>query len=124
MLKIRLETDRSRAYPSPATLEGEASMSRKKRKGLIDELFGGSPLEDFEELFEDSEDRKRQSSYSISVSQTPQGTKARAKAGKDTDVNAWRRQLQQQYPGAQIEIEGGQPLIREISTRQVEEDQE
>jgi hypothetical protein len=98
-------------------------MSRKKRKSLIDGLFGGSTLEDFEELFEDFEkDRGRQSGYSISVSQTPQGTQVRAKAGKDTDVNAWRRQLQQQYRGAQIEIEGGQPLIREISTRQVEEE--
>ena len=56
MLKIRLETDRSRTYPSPATLEGEASMSRRKRRSLIDELFGGSAFEDFAELPEDFDD--------------------------------------------------------------------
>lgn len=100
-------------------------MPRKKRKSHIDELFGRSLFEDFDRLFEDSEEGKsRQSGYSISVSQTPQGTKVHAKVGKDTDVNALRRQLQQQYPGAQIEIEGGQPLIREISTKPVEEEDE
>lgn len=97
-------------------------MSRKKRKSLIDELFGGSVLEDFDSLFEGFEKGKgRQSGYSISVSQTPQGTTVHAKVGKDIDVTALRRELQQQYPGAQIEIEGGQPLIREISTRPIQE---
>jgi len=98
-------------------------MSRKKRKSLIDELFGGSVLEDFDSLFEGFEKGKgRQSGYSISVSQTPEGTTVHAKVGKDTDVSALRRQLQQQYPGGQIEIEGGQPLIREISTRPIQEE--
>ncbi len=97
-------------------------MSRKKRKSFIDDLFGGSVLEDFDSLFEGIEKGKgRQSGYSISVSQTPEGTTVHAKVGKDTDVSALRRQLQQQYPGAQIEIEGGQPLIREISTRPIQE---
>jgi len=97
-------------------------MSRKKRKSLIDELFGGSVLEDFDSLFEGSEkDKGRRSGYSISVSQTPQGTTVHAKVGNDADVSALRRHLQQQYPGAQIEIEGGQSLIREISTRPIRE---
>jgi hypothetical protein len=38
--------------------------------------------------------------------QTPEGTKVRAKVGKDTDINMLKEQLQQQYPNAQIEIEG------------------
>jgi hypothetical protein len=95
-------------------------MSRKKRKSLIDELFGGSHLEEFDELFE----KGTESGYSISVSQTPEGTKVHAKVGKGTDVNTLRRQLEQQYPGAQIEIEGGRPLNREISTKPVEEGDE
>jgi hypothetical protein len=33
---------------------------------------------------------------------------------KDTDTNELRRRLQRQYPSAQIEIEGGKPLIKEI----------
>jgi len=99
-------------------------VSRKKRRSLIDELLGGSPFQDFDKVFEDFEKGEgRESGYSISVSQTPQGTKVYAKVGRDTDVNALRRQLQQQYPGAQIEIEGGQPLIREISTRPVKEEE-
>jgi len=96
-------------------------MSKKKRKSLIDELFSGSIFEDFEKLFEEGIES---SGYSISVTQTPEGTKVYAKVGKDTDVNALRRQLEQQYPGAQIEIEGGQPLIREISTKPIEEKDE
>jgi len=100
-------------------------MPRKKRRSLIDELFGGSPFEDFDRLFEDFERGEGiEGGYSISVSQTPQGTKVYAKVGKDTDVNALRRRLQQQYPGAQIEIEGGRPLIREISTKPVKEEEE
>ena len=55
MSKIWLETNRSRVYASSAILEGEASMSRKKRKSLIDGLFGGFAFEDFGELFEDFE---------------------------------------------------------------------
>jgi hypothetical protein len=37
-----------------------------------------------------------------------------------------RKRLEQQYPGAQIEIEGGkqEPLIREISTKPVREEKD
>jgi len=96
-------------------------MLSKKRKSLIDELFGDSLFEDFDKLFEGEIES---SGYSISVTQTPEGTKVYAKVGRDTDVNALRRQLEQQYPGAQIKIEGGRPLIREISTRSIEEEDE
>ena len=96
-------------------------MPSKKRRSFIDELFGGSIFDDFEKLFEEGIEG---SGYSISVTQTPEGTKIYAKVGKDTDVNALRRQLEQQYPGAEIEIEGGRPLIREISTKSIEDDEE
>jgi hypothetical protein len=81
---------------------------RKHKQNIIDELFGTSPF-----------DEASESGYSVSVVQTPEGTKVRARVGKDTDANALKKQLQQQYPNAQIEIEGGkkEPIIKEISTR-------
>ncbi len=88
-------------------------MSRKKKRSIIDELFRGSIFNDTESLF----DKSSTSGYSISVVQTPEGTKVKAKVGKNTDPNALKKQLQQQYPNAKIEIEGGKPLIREISTK-------
>jgi len=88
-------------------------MPRKKKRSIIDELFGGSIFNDTESLF----DKSSTTGYSISVIQTPEGTKVKAKAGKNTDTNALRKQLQQQYPNAKIEIEGEKPLIREISTK-------
>jgi len=92
-------------------------MPSKKKRSIIEELFGGSFFDDLESSFEDFS----RNGYSISVVQTPEGTKVRVKAGKDVDVNSLKRQLQQQYPNAEIEIEGGrkEPLIREISTKSV-----
>ncbi len=97
---------------------------KRRRKSLIDELFGGSIFEDMEGIFTDIPEDEFSSGYSISVTQTPEGTKVRAKVGKDVDANALRRQLQKQYPGAKIEIEGGksEPLIREISTKPIKEE--
>jgi hypothetical protein len=88
-------------------------MPHKKKHSIIDELFGGSIFNDTESLF----DKSPETGYSISVVQTSEGTKVKAKVGKNTDANALRKQLQQQYPNAKIEIEGGKPLIREISTK-------
>ena len=95
---------------------------KRKHRSIIDELFGGSTFSDTESLF----DNFPESGYSISVVQTPEGTKIRAKAGKDTDVNMLKRQLQQKYPNAKIEIEGGkkEPLIREISTKSLTKEKE
>jgi len=94
-------------------------MSRKRKRSIIDDLFGNF-FDDFELSFDDFSG----SGYSISVVQTPEGTKIRVKAGKDTDVNSLKRQLQQQYPNAEIEIEGGreEPLIKEVSTKNVVEE--
>jgi len=91
-------------------------MSHKRKRSIIDDLFG-----DFFDDFESSFDDFSGSGYSISVVQTPEGTKIRVKAGKDTDVNSLKRQLQQQYPNAEIEIEGGreEPLIKEVSTKSI-----
>jgi hypothetical protein len=95
------------------------SSQKKHRRSIIDELFGSLPINetDFSDEFPDS-------GYSIGVSQTPEGTKVRAKVGKDTDTNALRKQLEQKYPNAQIEIEGGkkEALIKEISTKTIEKE--
>lgn len=98
------------------------SSKRKRKRGMIDELFGGSLFNDVESFFNEFP----ANGYSISVVQTPEGTKVKAKAGKDTDVNMLKRQLQQKYPNAKIEIEGGkkQPLIREISTKSLTKEKE
>jgi len=90
-------------------------MHRKKKRSIIDELFGGSLFNETESLFDSSPT----TGYSISVVQTPEGTKVKAKIGKNADANALKKRLQQQYPNAKIEIEGGKPLIREISTKTV-----
>ncbi len=97
---------------------------RKRKRSLIDEFFGGYFLEDIESFLKDFAEDSSVGGYSISVIQTPEGTRVKAKVSKDTDVNALRKQLEKQYPGAKIEIEGGrqEPLIREISTKPVYEE--
>ena len=97
--------------------------SRKKKKSLLDELFGGSLFDEMDKIFEKFEEGNLSSGYSVSVTQTSEGTKVHAKVSGNIDVNELRRKLQQQYPGAQIEIEGGRPLIREISTKPVREEE-
>lgn len=92
---------------------------RKRKRNIIDELFGNSFFDETKLL-----DEFPTNGYSISVVQTPEGTKVKAKVGKDTDINALKKQLQQQYPNAQIEIEGGkkESLIKEISTKTLQKE--
>jgi len=91
------------------------SFNKKRRKSIFDEIFGGSLFDDVTEVF----DEFSEGGYSINVVQTPEGIKVRAKVGKNVDVNAFKKQLEQQYPNAEIEIEGGKKewLIREVSTK-------
>ncbi|MBS7634140.1 hypothetical protein KEJ34_01380 [Candidatus Bathyarchaeota archaeon] len=98
---------------------------KNRRRSLIDEFFGGYFFEDIESFFKDFGEDSSVGGYSISVVQTPEGTRVKAKVSKDTDVNALRKQLEKQYPGAKIEIEGGrqEPLIREISTKPVHKEE-
>jgi hypothetical protein len=98
---------------------------KRRKRSLIDELFGGSLFNEMENFFEEISEGEFSTGYSISVVQTPEGTKVKAKVGKDVDVNALRKQLEKQYPNAKIEIEGGrqEPLIREISTKPVKKEE-
>lgn len=98
---------------------------KKRRRGFIDEFFKGSLFDEMESFFENFPEDAFTGGYSISVVQTPEGAKVKAKVSKDTDVNALRKSLERQYPGAKIEIEGGrqEPLIREVSTKPVCEEE-
>ena len=100
---------------------------KSKRESIIDEFFGKPFFGDVETAFEElSEGGGFGSGYSMNVVQTPEGTKVQVKVGKDVNVNTLRKQLQQKYPGAKIEIEGGksEPLIREISTNPIKKEKE
>jgi len=95
---------------------------KRKRKSIIDEFFGKSSFGDMETAFEElSESGGLEGGYSINVVQTSEGTKVHAKVGEDVNVDTLRKRLQQKYPNAKIEIEGGksEPLIREISTKSI-----
>ncbi|MBS7614959.1 hypothetical protein KEJ18_04430 [Candidatus Bathyarchaeota archaeon] len=96
---------------------------KKKKKSIIDRLFRGSFFDEPSDFF-DAFENGMGSGYSISVTQTSEGTKVRAKVSGDVDVGELRRKLQQQYPNAHLEIEGGKPLIREISTKPADEKEE
>ena len=97
---------------------------RRRRGGLFDSFF-----EDIDELFERIEKSFEkigegdvpEYGYSIQVTQGPEGTKVYVKAGRDVDVASLRRELEERYPGAEIHIEGGRPLIREVSSETPEE---
>jgi len=97
---------------------------KRRRRSFIEEFFGDSLFDEVDGLFKEFSEGEFTGGYSISVVQTPEGTKVKAKIGKDTDANALRKQLERQYPGAKIEIEGGkqEPLIREISTKTLHEE--
>ncbi|MEM2911413.1 MAG: hypothetical protein QXM52_03360 [Candidatus Bathyarchaeia archaeon] len=97
---------------------------KRRRRSFIDEFLGDSLFNEMDELFKEFQESEFTSGYSISVVQTPEGTKVKAKVGKDTDTQMLRKQLERQYPGAKIEIESGkqEPLIREISTKPVREE--
>lgn len=101
------------------------SAEKRRKRSLTDKLFGDPLFDGMENFFRDLEKAEFLSGYSISVIQTPEGTKVKAKVGKDVDVNALRKQLERQYPNAKIEIEGGrqEPLIKEISTKPVKEEE-
>ena len=96
------------------------SHKKKKRHGIFDELFEGSVSDDTSFF------KGMSTGYSVSVVQTPWGTKVKAKVGKDSNVETVRKQLEEQYSNAEIEIEGGgkELLIREISTKTLKQNSE
>lgn len=90
-------------------------MSKRKKRSFFDEFF--SPFEEFEEMFREEAFPRFEgisTGYSIEVRQEGGKTVVHAKVGKDTDVGKFREDLEKRYPGAQIIIEGGKPLIEEV----------
>lgn len=96
----------------------------RKKKDPFEEFFGDSPFQDMKKMFEEEKGKGLGTGYSIQVTRGPQGTKVHAKAGKNMEATRLRKQLQQQYPDAEIHIEGGKPLIREVSTKPADSEEE
>jgi hypothetical protein len=93
--------------------------SREKTKSM-DGILGGSLFEDFDKVFEKFENGEgRGSGYSISGSQTSQGT-SRKKHGCECLRKATSAAISRR-PNRDM---GRQPLIREISTKPVKEEDE
>lgn len=86
---------------------------KKRRRSFFDEIFGEDIFKDFLEFPEISHEGFG-SSYSIQVSQIGDKTVVRAKVSGDVEVEKFRKELEERYPGAEIIIEGGRPLIEEI----------
>jgi len=86
----------------------------RKRKGLFEDLF-----EDlFSEGFDFENLNKLGGDYSISISQIGNKTQIHVKADKNVDVQKLRKELEEQYPGAEIFIEGGKITIEEEEKNQ------
>ncbi|MEM2559999.1 MAG: hypothetical protein QXS10_03605 [Candidatus Bathyarchaeia archaeon] len=68
---------------------------RKRRRSTLNEIFRGSLFNEVEEIFREFSEEGFVGGYSISVVQTPKGTKVKARVGEGVDVNALKRRLQQ-----------------------------
>lgn len=89
-------------------------MKSRKRRSFFDEIFGDieEEFERFEKLFQESE--AGDYGYSINVTESGGKTKVYVKAGKNVDVSELKKTLRERYPGAEIIVEGGRPLIEEV----------
>ena len=95
-------------------------MKDRKRRSFFDEIFGEieEEFERFEELFQESE--VGDYGYSINVTESGGKTRVYVKAGKNVEVSELKKMLRERYPGAEIIVEGGKPLIEEVERRPVE----
>jgi hypothetical protein len=93
----------------------------RKKKDFIEEIFDKLLKEDFK--------FGNMGGYSISIFQEGGRTKIYVKAGKNVDVYKLKKDLEEQYPGAEIYIEGknieekpSKKLIEVIDERKIEEE--
>lgn len=98
-------------------------MEKRKRKPR--DIF--SIFEEVERLFErdmfeDLNLREIEGGYSISVMQVGNKTTVKVKADKSVDVRKLKEELRRQYPNAEIIIEGGRPIIEEVTEERVKEE--
>ncbi|MFP3191162.1 MAG: hypothetical protein RXR31_07525 [Thermoproteota archaeon] len=86
----------------------------RKRKSLFDELFEDFFSDEFSNLSSFG------GGYSISITQSGGKTVIHVKADRNTDVQKLRKELEEQYPGAEIYIEGGKITLEEIGSESKE----
>ncbi len=77
-------------------------MGKKKRRSFFDDFFS-RVFKDFEDMEFPTESGI--TGYSIEVHSTPEGTEVHARVHGDIDIEKFKRQLEQMYPGARIVIE-------------------
>ena len=94
-------------------------MRERKRKSLFEEFLSMDVFEEFDRLFKSLP--KTGAGYSITVSQTGGKTVVKAKVSGNISQTEIRRELEAQYPGAEIIIEGGKPLIEEVEVKRLKE---
>ncbi len=89
-------------------------MKGRRRRSFFDEIFGDveEEFERFEKLFQESE--VGDYGYSINVIEEFGKTKVYVKAGRNVDVSELKKTLSERYPGAEIVVEGGKPIIEEV----------
>ncbi len=97
-------------------------MVKKKRRGfgLFDDIFE-TFFDEMESIFSDVEGF--QGGYSISVTQTPEGTVVQAEIDDSINAEEFRKELERRYPGAKIIIRGGKAgkLIERVPQKESEE---
>lgn len=94
---------------------GEKMFERKKKRKSIFDVFE----EIFEEPFSDTV-FPVEGGYSISITQVDGKTRIHVKADRNTNIAELKKSLKQQYPNAEIVIEGGKPMIEEVSREERE----
>jgi hypothetical protein len=89
-------------------------MKGRRRRSFFDEIFGDieEEFERFEKFFQESE--VGDYGYSINVIEEGGKTKVYVKAGRNVDVSELKKTLSERYPGAEIVVEGGKPIIEEV----------
>ncbi len=98
-------------------------MDRKKRKSFFNDIF-----EEFERLLEEGFKEfkgvenllSEHGGYTIHIEYKGDKPVIYAKLSEDMDPKEFRKQLEKRYPGAEIMIEGGKPLIEEIHEKSKE----
>ena len=90
-------------------------MKERKRKSLFEEFFSTDIFGEFDRLFESLP--KAGAGYSITVSQRGGKTVVKAKISGNVSQAEIKKELEAQYPGAEIIVEGGKPLIEEVEVK-------
>jgi len=102
-------------------------LDRRKKRGFFDDIF-----EEFERMLEEGFEEfkgfekllSEHGGYTIHIEYKGDKPIIHAKLSGDIDPIKFRKQLKEQYPEAEIVIEGGKPLIEEVHEESKEEIEE